>query len=200
MSDRDQMGSSSEPIGSPEPIGYREGSSTPAWATEVGEPVDAGVGTFGTESPTFDQTGGTGGGAMGGGASCGSTTDKAKEAVGQAQQKAGSAMDTAKQKTDQIADQAATKVDAGIDKAAGGLDKLADTIRGRAESSGESGASPLLSRATMVADKLDVTAQYLRGKDTDQLITDLEALVRRKPTQSMLVAAGVGFLLSKTLR
>ncbi len=200
MSDRDQMGSSSEPIGSPEPIGYREGTSTPSWATEVGEPVDAGASTFGTDAPVFEETTGTGGTMTGTGSSGGSTADKAKDVAGQAQQKAGAAVETAKQKTDQVTDQAATKVDAGIDRAAEGLDKLADTIRGRAESSGQGGASPMLSRATMVADKLDVTAQYLRGKDTDQLITDLEALVRRKPTQSMLVAAGVGFLLSKTLR
>lgn len=195
MSDRQQTGGSGDLIGSPEPIGYASGTSTAGWATEVGEPVDAGAGAFGTESPAFDQTGDTGSGA-----SSGSTADKAKEAVGQAQQKAGAAMETAKQKTDQVADQATTKVDAGIDKAAGGLDKLADTIRGRAESTGEGGGSPMLSRATMVADKLDAAAQYLRGKDTDQLVTDLEALVRRKPTQSLLVAAGVGFLLSKTRR
>ncbi len=200
MSDRQQGIGAQEPVGSPEPIGYVGGTSTPGWATEVGEPIDAGAGTFGTESPAFDQPADTGDGMTGGGASGGSTADKAKEAVGQAQQKAGSAMETAKQKTDQVADQATTKVDAGIDKAAGGLDKLADTIRSRAEGAGESGGSPMVSRATMVADRLDATAQYLRGKDTDQLVTDLETLVRRKPTQSLLVAAGVGFLLSRTRR
>ncbi len=200
MSDRQQRSRSGELVGSPEPIGYTGGTSTPGWATEVGEPVDAGAGTFGTEAPVFEESAGTSGDAMGGGASSGSTADKAKEAVGQAQQKAGAAMETAKEKTDQVTDQATTKVDAGIDKAAGGLDKLADTIRGRAESAGESGGSPMLSRATMVADRLDTAAQYLRGKDTDQLVTDLEALVRRKPTQSLLVAAGVGFLLSRARR
>jgi len=31
-------------------------------------------------------------------------------------------------------------------------------------------------------------------------MTDLEDLVRRKPAQTLLVAAGVGFLLSKIVR
>jgi len=197
MSDRQQTGGPGRPVGSPEPIGYAGGTSTPGWATDVGEPIDAGAGAFGTEAPAFEDPTGTDSGAMAGG---GSSADKAKDMAGQAQQKAGAAVETARQKTDQVADQAATKVDAGIDKAAGGLDKLADTIRGRAEGAGEAGGSPMLSRATMVADRLDAAAQYLRGKDTDQLVTDLEALVRRKPTQSLLVAAGVGFLLSRTRR
>jgi ElaB/YqjD/DUF883 family membrane-anchored ribosome-binding protein len=52
----------------------------------------------------------------------------------------------------------------------------------------------------MVADKLDAASVYLRDKDSQQLMADLEALVRRKPTESLLVAAGVGFLFSKILR
>jgi ElaB/YqjD/DUF883 family membrane-anchored ribosome-binding protein len=47
---------------------------------------------------------------------------------------------------------------------------------------------------------LDQAARYLQDKDSAQLIADLEALVRRKPTESLLVAAGVGFLLSKIVR
>jgi ElaB/YqjD/DUF883 family membrane-anchored ribosome-binding protein len=31
-------------------------------------------------------------------------------------------------------------------------------------------------------------------------VTDLEALVRRKPVESVLVAAGIGFVLSKIVR
>ena len=180
-------------------VGYPDTTATPNWITDVGEPVDAGAGRLGTDAPVFEEPAGARD-TMSGVSSGASATDKAKDMAGQAQQKAGAAVETAQQKVDQVTDQATTKVDAGIDKAAGGLDKLADTIRGRAESSGQGGSSSMASQATMVADKLDASAQYLRGKDTDQLITDLEALVRRKPAQSMLVAAGVGFLLSKTLR
>ncbi len=54
--------------------------------------------------------------------------------------------------------------------------------------------------ATKAADRLDAAAQYLKDKDSQQLMADLEGLVRRKPTQTLLVAAGVGFLLSKVVR
>jgi ElaB/YqjD/DUF883 family membrane-anchored ribosome-binding protein len=97
-----------------------------------------------------------------------------------------------------MADQATAAADQGIDKAATGLDKAADMIRERGEQlSGHSGAQ---SSVTMVADKLDTASVYLRDKDSQQLMADLEALVRRKPTESLLVAAGVGFLFSKILR
>jgi ElaB/YqjD/DUF883 family membrane-anchored ribosome-binding protein len=54
--------------------------------------------------------------------------------------------------------------------------------------------------AVQAADRLDAAAKYLKDKDSQQLMTDLEELVRRKPTQTLLVAAGVGFLLSKVVR
>jgi predicted nucleotidyltransferase len=44
---------------------------------------------------------------------------------------------------------------------------------------------------------LESTGSYLREKDTDQLMSDIEALIRRKPVESLLVAAGAGFVLSK---
>jgi ElaB/YqjD/DUF883 family membrane-anchored ribosome-binding protein len=115
-----------------------------------------------------------------------STMDRAKDAVGMGQEKAG-----------QMADQATAKADAGMDKAASGLDRAAETIRERGESMG---GGTVADAATMAADRLEQGAQFLRENDTDQLIAELEALVRRKPVESLLVAAGVGFLLSKALR
>ena len=54
--------------------------------------------------------------------------------------------------------------------------------------------------ATTTADQLAAEAQYLRDKDSQQLVTGLGMLVRRKPTESLLVAAGVGSMLAKALR
>lgn len=130
--------------------------------------------TTGLDTPTGTETGSQ------------STMDRAKDAVGIGQEKAG-----------QMADQATAKADAGMDKAATGLDRAAETLRERGESMGEGTAA---NAATMAADRLEQGAQFLRENDTDQLIAELEALVRRKPVESLLVAAGVGFLLSKALR
>ncbi len=125
--------------------------------------------------------------------------DKAGQAADTAKQKAGEAADTAKQKAGEVADQASTKVDVGMDKAAGGLDKAASLLRDKSASMGGEG-STVQSVATKAATQLDTASQYLQQKDTDQLMADLEGLVRQKPAQTLLVAAGVGFLLSKVVR
>ena len=111
--------------------------------------------------------------------------DKAKDVVTNVQHKAS-----------EIGDQAASRADAGMDKAAQGLGSLASTLRERSESMGD---SQMGSMATMAADRLESGAEMLRAKDTDQLVSDLEALVRRRPVESLLVAVGAGYLLSRAL-
>lgn len=138
-------------------------------------------------------------GGQGAAAGVDQAKEKATEAVDVAKEKATEVVDATKEKAGAIADQAATKVDAGIDKAAGGLDKAADLLRDKSEQMGDQG-SGMQSMATQAADKLEVAAGYLKDKDSDQLVADLEALVRRKPVESLLVALGVGFLLSKAVR
>lgn len=67
-------------------------------------------------------------------------------------------------------------------------------------SKGEEQSGSVATTATKADEKLDSASQYLQGKDTDQLLIDLEALARRNPVESLLVAAGVGFVLSKLFR
>ena len=141
-----------------------------------------------------------------------SKSDKAKQTATKAKGQASAAKDTAKQKAGQAKDQASAKAnqakaqasekaDAGMDQAASGMDKLADTIRDKADGSGDGGAMGAVSgQATTVADKLDQASGYLRDKDSDELVSDLEALVRRRPMESVAVAVGVGFILSKAFR
>lgn len=123
----------------------------------------------------------------------------AASAMGQAEDKATKAVDATKEKVGQITDQVSPKADAGIDKAAGGLDKAVGMLRDKSDQmSGEGGG--VQSVATRAADTLDVASGYLKDKDSGQIVADLEALVRRKPVESVLVALGVGFLLSKATR
>jgi hypothetical protein len=109
--------------------------------------------------------------------------DKAKEALSGMTEKAGD-----------IGSQATSRADAGMEKAAEGLDALASRVRDRGESMGEGQVASL---ATAAADKMHTGAEMIRGKDTDQLMTDLEALIRRRPVESLLVAAGIGYLISR---
>ncbi len=132
----------------------------------------------------------------------GQAKEKASQAADQAKEKAGQAADQAKEKVGQAAEQASAKADEGIDKAAGGLGQAADMLRDKTqglESQGGAGATAQ-NLAGTAATQLDKAARYLEGKDTDTLVGDLESLVRRKPTESLLVAAGVGLLLSRIVR
>lgn len=114
------------------------------------------------------------------------TVDKAKEAFGGVQQKAG-----------EIGDQAASKVDAGKDKAADGLESLASTLRDKGQFIGDGRVQNI---ATAAVDKIESGSVALRTMNTDQVVADIESFIRRKPVESLLVAVGAGFLLSRTFR
>jgi ElaB/YqjD/DUF883 family membrane-anchored ribosome-binding protein len=51
--------------------------------------------------------------------------------------------------------------------------------------------------ANKAADTLDSASRYLQHADAGTWMDDLDSIVRQHPTQSLLVAAGAGFLLSK---
>jgi ElaB/YqjD/DUF883 family membrane-anchored ribosome-binding protein len=116
-----------------------------------------------------------------------------QSSLGDATSKGKEALSTAKDKASEMSGQAHAKADEGMNKAAEGVGQAADMLRQRGEQTG----GTMGTAATTVADKLDSTGTYLREKDTDQLMSDLEALIRRKPVESLLVAAGAGFVLSK---
>ena len=142
--------------------------------------MSAGFGAFDADAEKMKlETAGTSTGGSGG------MMDQAKSAVGAAQESASN-----------VTDQAAAKMDAGMEKAAGGIDALAGTLRGKTDSMGD---GPVHTAATVAADKLQSGAELLRAKDTDQLVADLEAFVRSKPVESLLIAFGIGFFISKSL-
>ena len=108
--------------------------------------------------------------------------------------KAKDALSGVSEKATGIGSQATTKADAGMEKAAGGLDSLASKVRERGDSMGE---GQVASIAAAAADRMSSGAEMLRGKDTGELVTDLQGLIRRRPVESLLVAAGVGYLISR---
>ncbi|MEJ7837580.1 MAG: hypothetical protein WKF81_02130 [Thermomicrobiales bacterium] len=121
--------------------------------------------------------------------------DKGQEAVSTAKDKGQEAVSTAKDKASEVSGQAQDKADQGMTKAGDSIGQAADALRQRGE--GTSGA--MGTAATTAADTLDSAGSYLREKDTDQVLKDLEDLIRRKPVESLLIAAGAGFVLSKIL-
>lgn len=123
-------------------------------------------------------------------------TGKAQEKAGQLSDKADEVTGKAQEKAGEMSDKAHDQADKGIDAASSGLGSAADTIRQQGEQRG----GTVGTAATKTADTLESASKYLRDKDSDQLVKDLESLVREKPVESLLVAAGVGFLLSKLFR
>lgn len=102
----------------------------------------------------------------------------------------------AKAKVSEASDKAQDKVDQGMDQAAAGLNQAADKVR---QQSGDNHGT-MGTMATKAADMMDNASQFLRANDTDDLMNELESLVRQKPVESMLVAAGAGFVLAKLFR
>lgn len=115
----------------------------------------------------------------------------------QVREQADKVISTATQKVSGLAGQASSSADAGIERAAGGLNTLAGTIRDKSQSLGNEQIGSL---ATAAAGRLESGADLLRGQNTNQVMSELEALIRRRPVESMLVAAGLGFLLSRAMR
>jgi ElaB/YqjD/DUF883 family membrane-anchored ribosome-binding protein len=119
--------------------------------------------------------------------------DKATQVGEQVQDKVSGVSSQVQDKVGQVGEQAHTMSDKGIDSAASGLEQAANLLRQQ----GESREGTIGTAAATTADTLESASAYLHDKDTDQLMADLEALVRKRPVESVLVAAGVGFVLSK---
>lgn len=83
-------------------------------------------------------------------------------------------------------------VAAGLEGAARGLHNGADSIAGGGER---------VSRATHeVAEKVEHASQYFRDKDAKEMLSDVESMVRRHPTRSLLAVLAVGYLAGRALR
>jgi len=93
-------------------------------------------------------------------------------------------------------EKATSGTDTLIEKAAGGLESLSSTMSSKSESMG---SGQIQSIAGSAAGTLAQGAEMLRGRDSEQMMSDLEELVRKKPLESLLVAAGVGYLISRAL-
>jgi len=80
---------------------------------------------------------------------------------------------------------------------------IADRLRGAAGTIREqasAGSEALTERAESAADKLDASASYIESFDARRMMQDLLSVIKKYPTQSVLVAGLVGFLVARTLR
>lgn len=156
----------------------------------------AGLGSAGTGSPGVS---GTSGGSMSGtGTPEQGKVDRAKEHLGNARDKAKEGLSTAREKAGQLKNSLADKLDAGADRLRGqGGQQLAaatgDGTVGVSEGQLDRVARPL-------ASGMHSTAEWLRENDLDTMKQGIEQQVRDHPGRTLLIAAGLGYLIGKAFR
>jgi ElaB/YqjD/DUF883 family membrane-anchored ribosome-binding protein len=123
-------------------------------------------------------------------------SDKSSSTASQLREKASEVANRAKDKVQEWSDTAAAKIDQQRESAAGALDSTA----GKLHDAANAGAQKISTAVHSAAEGVQSTATYLREHDTRQMLSDLEDVVRRRPGQSLLIAAAVGFLVGRALR
>ena len=123
-------------------------------------------------------------------------TGQAREKAGEMADKAQEMTQTAQQKAAEVGQMAQGKADAGMDAAASGLGQAASMLRQQ----GEQHEGTVGTAADRAAETLESASSYLQNKDASQVMDDVEAFVRQRPVESVLIAAGVGFVLSRIVR
>ena len=103
-----------------------------------------------------------------------------------------------KDKADQVAETMSEKMDQQRASAADNLKRFASAIHDNAESA--PGGPKAVNLTHKVADGMESTASYLRDHDFSQMGKDIMDVCRRYPTQSLVAALAVGFLLGRSRR
>jgi ElaB/YqjD/DUF883 family membrane-anchored ribosome-binding protein len=108
----------------------------------------------------------------------------------------GDAASQVKEKAAQLGRTAVRKVDETRGSTAEALQSTANSLRSGAQSSGEA----ISNAANRTAEKLESTAKYVREHDFRGMMQDVEEVVRRNPSQSLVAAIAMGFLMGSALR
>ena len=103
-----------------------------------------------------------------------------------------------REKAGQMADVVGEKLDMQRENAAGGLGRVASTIHEKADSI--PGGPKVVNLTHSLADGMETTATYLRDHNFSEMGKDVMAIARKYPTQSLVAALAVGFLLGRSRR
>ena len=120
----------------------------------------------------------------------------ATQQIDQAKQNATQQIDQAKQATGEQIGQAKQAADTGATQAGTQLTDFAGTLREKARTFDDN--SPLTMAVAKAADALDGAGTYLQVTGPDDWVTDLKRQIERRPLAAVLIAAVIGFLLSRS--
>lgn len=121
---------------------------------------------------------------------------QASEVVGEAKQQATELMGQAKE-------QASSAFSKQQEQAVGGLGSLADALRETAQKlkEGEDGAQAgIASFVEDAADRLAQSADFLRDKDPNQLLHDVQDFAKKQPVAFVGAALGIGLVAARLLK
>jgi len=104
----------------------------------------------------------------------------------------------AKDKAGQMAETVSERLDQQRETAAEGLNRAASTIHNKANQ--VPGGPKVVNLTHSIADGMESTASYLRDHDFNKMGGDVMNMCRRYPTQSLVAALALGFLLGRSRR
>jgi hypothetical protein len=140
----------------------------------------------GSGSPSNDRTSGV--------------VDTARESTGQVVEQA---KDTASRVAYQLKGQASARLKNEFGQAAEGIHSTAEVLRsvGRElKSKKDVPVAPVAQYADRAADEIDRLSLYLRDKDLDQVVVDVERFARQQPATFIGAAFGLGLLAARFLK
>lgn len=114
--------------------------------------------------------------------------------AGEVQAKAQETVDEVRARANEVSTQATLKSDEAMTSAGQQMENVASTMRSKAPS-GKAGDVTM-----QAADALERGGRYLQQSGPDDVRIDLETIIRKRPMESLLVGAGIGFLLARTFR
>jgi hypothetical protein len=103
-----------------------------------------------------------------------------------------------KDKAGQVADTVSEKLDEQRENAAEGLGRVASALHDKADS--VPGGPRIVNFTHSIADGMESTATYLREHDFSKMGEDLMSVCRKYPTQSVVAALALGFLIGRSAR
>lgn len=124
--------------------------------------------------------------------------DEAKDTGSKLKGKLSETSAKARDKAGELGRNVQSKIDESRAPAAEKLQNAASALHGKADQL--PGGETVAGMAHKAADTMQATAEYVRGNKLQDMMADVEACVRKRPGQSLLVAGAVGFLIGLTFR
>jgi hypothetical protein len=120
------------------------------------------------------------------------------------QQKTGEVIDQAKEKAGQVVgqvqDQAKTQVSTQKDRLAEGLSSVSQALQQTGQQLQDQDVGPVGQYVNGAADQVDKIANYLKERDVDDILYEVESLARRQPAIFLGGALVLGLLGARFLR